>query len=74
MIRSIREVNFVLQTTGIWNEIFEWTNPHPFLNGEYFEVFVENRYGFTTGLSEIEVSKKEGESQSMHVMCFRMSH
>jgi len=56
-------ITFVLQTRGVWNETFLWRDPVPFLNGEYFEVFVENRYGFTSGLSLIDVIKKEGKKR-----------
>jgi len=52
------EITF--QTKGVWNETFVWTEPDPFANGDHFEVFVTNRYGFATGLAEIAIVKKEG--------------
>ncbi|KAK3733718.1 hypothetical protein QZH41_011242 [Actinostola sp. cb2023] len=47
------------KTKGVWNETFVWTEPDPFANGDHFEVFVTNRYGFATGLAEIAIVKKE---------------
>ncbi|XP_031557011.1 uncharacterized protein LOC116293691 [Actinia tenebrosa] len=54
-VRYPSDYRISYQTKGIWNETFLWTEPYPPIIEEYFEVFVNNRYGFTSALSRISV-------------------